>query len=635
MPDIDNELIGAKTKAVPVKPKEFGMDTTQNLTTEIIDAADTSQLDISVLESFSTVAQTREEVYQLIDTMAQDDKVSSILETYVEDVVETNDNGQIVWCESSDEKCAKYVNYLLDALNVDKNIYGWAFKLTKYGDLYLKFYRESDYGTDLLFGDNKEDAYDGKKKTLKEEIDSKAPLKEEVLVKVSGKDDHYVHYVEAVDNPGEMFELTKYGKTMGYIKAPVRIQKNYNKNDVLNSYLTYKMKKSDVTVYGATDFVHACLEDDTVRNPEEVNIFLSDEDIKNEKIASSYKVRKGQSLLYNTFKVWRELTLLENSVLLNRITKSSIVRILNVDTGDMPKEQVNNFVQRLKATIEQKCAVNVGDSMTDYTNPGPMENIIYIPTHGGQGQITATNLGGDVDPKQLTDLDWFNNRFYGAYRIPKAYFGWTDDGAGFNGGQSLSIISARYGKAVKRIQNTLCQAITDVINVLLWDKGLISYINKFQIRMQTPLTQEELDRRENMRNRVGVIGDIMNQVSGVVDDNLIKVKIAKELLSTATSNSEVISLLQEYIDSLEEKPEGEEGNNEEGGESPVETAKPLSPRQESPFESNPLPNTEETPPVEEPTSIGGEEGIEEIGGEESYLPSPSELNLDMTGNLEI
>ena len=73
------------------------------------------------LDAFTGITQSRENVYQLIDAMASDDRVSAILETYTADSVETNDKGQVVWCESSDEDIANYVSYLLDVLNVDKN----------------------------------------------------------------------------------------------------------------------------------------------------------------------------------------------------------------------------------------------------------------------------------------------------------------------------------------------------------------------------------------------------------------------------------------------------------------------------------------------------------------------------------
>lgn len=632
MPKDINKLVGTQAKAVPVKPKEIGIDTTQNLSNTILDAADVSKLDISALENFSTVAQTREEVYKLIDTMAQDDKISSILETYAEDTVEPNDSGKIVWVESNNEDCAKYISYLLEDLNVDKNMYGWAFKLCKYGDLYLRLYRESDYGTDLLFGQESKE-----KKSLNEDVNDKNTddntLKEDVNLKISRKDDHFVHYVEAISNPGEMFDLQKFGKTMGFIKAPVSIQQIYNSNsNIVNSYLNYKMNKRDVYVYDATEFVHACLEDNSSRTPEEVTIFIDDKKEGTEEVSSNYTVKRGQSLLANSFKIWRELTLLENSVLLNRITKSAIVRILSIDGGDMSKEQVQNFIARLKEKIEQKSAINVGNSFAEYTNPGPMENIIYVPTHGTQGTITSSEIGGNVDPKQLTDLDWFNNGLYGSFRIPKAYFGWTDDGAGFNGGTSLSILSARYGKLVKRIQNTLCQMITDIINIFLIDKGLDSYVNDFTIRMQSPITQEELDRRENMRNRIGVIGDLMNQLGNAIPNEVIKLKILKELLASSINSPEVVSLIQEQIDELE-NPETKTEEKEEQKENPLPKPISTSAPSESGIPELDIENNEES----NETSLENEviEPIEgEEGGEESYLPTPDELNLDMTNNGE-
>ena len=86
--------------------------------------------------------------------------------------------------------------------------------------------------------------------------------------------------------------------------------------------------------------------------------------------------------------------------------------------------------------------------MQEYNNPGPIENNIYFATHGGQGNITIEAVGGDVDVKNLADLDYWNNKFYSAYGVPKQYYGWTDDAAGFNGGTSLAILSSEFAKGV-------------------------------------------------------------------------------------------------------------------------------------------------------------------------------------------
>lgn len=622
MAENNKDLLNKEVLAVPKSEPEIGIDTTNTLPLEILESSLDDNLNVSKLEAFTNIAQTRETTYSLIDTMSNDSIISAILETYAEDATETNDNGQIIWCESDDENVKKYVTYLLQSLRVDKHIYDWVYSLIKYGDLYLKLFRESDYQSKAEFDKALE------KKTLNEAVN------ESVNLIVTDKKDHYKHYVEKVANPGEMFELTKWGKSMGYIQAPVTVQQSYDANSTLNAYLNYKMKQNDVTIYGPQDYVHACLHEGENRVIEEVSIFLNDDDFEKGNVNTSYTVRKGQSLLYDSFKIWRELSLLENSVLLNRITRSAILRILSIDIGDMPKEQVNLFVQRLKEKIEQKSALSVNKNLSEYNNPGPIENILYVPTHGGQGVITQEVLGGDVDVKSLIDLDYFKDKLYGSLRVPKQYFGDTDDSTGFNGGTSLSIISSRYGKEVKRIQKTICELITDLINLFLVDKNLINYINKFTIRMQAPVTQEELDKREDMRNRVGVINDVMNQLGQYVENDVIKLKIVKILMSSAISNPDVLSLLQDQIDLLEAKEE-EESEKSDTDENDNE--------EEITFESENMPEpssrpsevefeTPEEREMNEPIETNQENEIVNEPEESDFLPSANDLGIDLTNN---
>lgn len=314
-------------------------------------------------------------------------------------------------------------------------------------------------------------------------------------------------------------------------------------------------------------------------------------------------------------------------MLLNRITKSSITRVINVEIGDMPKEDVRGYLAGIKQLIEQKSAIDTGNSMSDYTNPGPIENNIYVPTHNGQGTITADQIGGDVNVGQLPDIDYFTNKYYGALRVPKQYFGFTDDGAGFSGGQSLAIISSRYAKAIKRIQNTIIQGLTDVINLMLIDKGLESYLGKFTIKMQPPTTQEEIDRRENTIGRIGVVRDVMDLLTDV-EDPAIKLKITKILLSNIISDSEVTGLLEEQIDKIEDEQASLTNPPAEGAETGLGSG---GTNEFGELKSDELGG-------EEPLNLDAELGLEqeletEEESEEDILPTPEELgDVDFTDN---
>ena len=132
--------------------------------------------------------------------MAEDTMLAAALEIYAEDVTEKNDNGRIVWAESEDPNIQKYINFLLDSFNIDKNIYGWVYSLCKYGDVYLKLFKEEDT-IDPIF--SKKD---------------KVRLDETVRVIVPGENEKFAFYVEMVPNPAKMFELVRFGKEQLYLK---------------------------------------------------------------------------------------------------------------------------------------------------------------------------------------------------------------------------------------------------------------------------------------------------------------------------------------------------------------------------------------------------------------------------------
>lgn len=523
-----NPLVGRQTQPVTLdNTTTLDIDTKNTLVDNIIEAGLSSKLDIAKLENFTSISNARDQVYQLIDTMAQDSSVAAILRTYTEDVCEPADNGHVIWCEADDPKISKFVNYILNIMNADKNMYSWTYSLIKYGDVYLRLYRESDYADTLFTPDNIDRAFSARS-SLNESYTNN--LDEAVHLNTHSTSDPYSYYIELVDDPGTMFELTKFGKTYGYIEVPnteanLDATSAFSGSSMSGTY-NFRMKSTDVNVFQADDFVHACLEDNFTRFPETVDLFIDEENKKSQ----SYSVRRGKSLLYDSYKIWREKALLENAALLNRITRSSIVRKVGVEVGDMPKEQVQQTLRRVKEMMEQKGAINVGNSMSEYNNPGPIENNIYFATHGGQGNITVEAVGGDVEVKNLADLDWWNNKFYSSYGIPKQYFGWTDDGAGFNGGTSLTILSSVYAKGVKRVQNAMIQALTDAINLFLLNKGLKSYLNNFTLKMKAPITQEEIDYRADLSNKINAISSIQGLFTDI-EDKPRRLRILKTLLA--------------------------------------------------------------------------------------------------------
>ena len=598
--------INYKNKAEPIlKPTKINdIDTNNYIYDNIIDAQERGTLNISEINSFTSISKSRDQVYSLLDMMGEDPIISSALEIYASDATEPNEEGRVMWVSSNDENISGAVNQILDYFNVDKNAYSQVYSLCKYGDIYLKLYRDSEFN----YEDNKERIKNDIKRineSYKEGVisdDDMKKLQEDLILKMYSKNDRYAEYAEQIKNPAEVFDLVKFGKTCGYIKTNIVTQQNQiANNDIipqtsLTNTFRYNLNDSNIDIYGATEFVHGCLEDNSDRVNEEVSLFTDDKFINNYRgielydyftrdsiyrnkfytkdndeynseydsdvnsstkadsnssggLSINFSVKRGKSILYDSFKVWRELSLLENAVLLNRLTKSSILRTINVEVGDMGKTEVQTLLRRIKILVEQKSAYNLGNSFKDYVNPGPAENILYFPTHDGKGAVSTAQIGGDVEVGDLNDLNYWKKKVFASLSIPGQYLGDTDDATGFNGGTSLSLISSRYAKTIKRIQNAYIQMYTDAVNLVLLDKGLSHYINKFSLHMQYPATQEEKDRKENLVNSINIVRETMGLLDEI-EDKQTRLEILKSLLSNVISNQEVIGLIQEEIDKL-------------------------------------------------------------------------------------
>lgn len=103
--------------------QKLDIDVNKSLIDSIIYSGLSGGLSIGDIEAFTSVSNSRDQIYQVIDTMAADSTVSAIVRTLADDVCEAADNGHIIWAESSDSKVSKFINYLLNVMNVDKNIY--------------------------------------------------------------------------------------------------------------------------------------------------------------------------------------------------------------------------------------------------------------------------------------------------------------------------------------------------------------------------------------------------------------------------------------------------------------------------------------------------------------------------------
>ena len=159
--------------------------------------------------------------------------------------------------------------------------------------------------------------------------------------------------------------------------------------------------------------------------------------------------------------------------------------------------------------------------------------------------------------------------------------------------------------------------LEDLINLLLIDKKLDSYINNFTLKMQPPVTKEMLDRKEQSSNEIGMIRDLMDIIGNYIEDPDIRLEALKVLLSSSSQDSDLIQLVDEEISkNAEEAMADEESTEDTDNEKPERDNEDNRPLRPEPMDLDNLPSGD--------SGEGDESPVETISDE---LPSFDDLGL--------
>lgn len=613
--DTQNKNLKFSPKPIPLP--NVGLELDNNLGKLLSqDTVLSNNVNTSEVDKFSTVITTRDSLFNAFDEMAQDTLIASALELYADDCTEYNSDRDVIWCTSDNPDITKLVNYLLTTLNIDRDAWSHIYSMVKYGEVYIQTFRQSDEQNSYL---------DDAKNRQTQQINESASLEEALIVNVyDSKNNKLVNYVEQVDNPAELLDLRKNGKCVGYVR-----QKGAGKNIASNGFnsLVYRWnwRSPDIDLYDPMKFVHIYLPNPSDRFPEQVQFFRTQGNSKTIMDEVTYKVIKGKSILYDLVRTYRELSLLEDSLLLNRLVRSAILRIVQVEVGDMSVNLARTTLQKVKSKIEQSLSMQVNSSISEYNAGKPIENCIYTNTRNGLGAVNFQTLGGDVNVKDIADIDYYLNKLFSGIKIPKEFLNYDSESSNMDPGTSLTKISGRYAKTIKRIQNAYCQGIKTLINIFLIDRGMLNFVNNFEIKMVEPTTLDSNDRAESISTNAGVIETIMSTLSELPEekDKLeILLGLVKTYLDIPAVNDVISRILQQLQESKDEaiKELGDTSDlpMDDVGELPTSLD-----NDESDLESS-SDNTN----VPEYSDVDNSQSAPETSDNEE-LPSPSELDTDL------
>jgi uncharacterized protein (DUF302 family) len=211
----------------------------------------------------------------------------------------------------------------------------------------------------------------------------------------------------------------------------------------------------------------------------------------------------GKSMIEGGRRVWKQLMLMEDAMLIHRIMRAPEKRIFKVDVGNIPPTEVDNYMQKI---INSSKKVPFLDPNTgEYNLKYNIQNLIedyYMPVRGSDNGTNIDTLKG-LEYNMIDDINYLKGKLMAALQIPKVYLGYEED---ISGKATLAGQDVRFAKTIERIQKVLVSELTKIAIVHLYAQGLDKAEDlDFSLELTTPSKIYEQEKVELYTSKIALI----------------------------------------------------------------------------------------------------------------------------------
>ena len=180
------------------------------------------------------------------------------------------------------------------------------------------------------------------------------------------------------------------------------------------------------------------------------------------------------SYLHKAIKVLNQLMMIEDSLVIYRISRAPERRIFYIDVGNLPKVKAEQYLREVMSRYRNKLVydANTGEIRDDRKYMSMLEDFWLPRREGGRG-TEITTLPGGQNLGELTDIQYFQTKLYKALNVPS---GRLDSESTFNIGRSSEIMrdELKFTKFVGKLRKKFSEMFQDILKTQLILKGVIT-----------------------------------------------------------------------------------------------------------------------------------------------------------------
>ena len=301
----------------------------------------------------------------------------------------------------------------------------------------------------------------------------------------------------------------------------------------------------------------------------------------------------GTSMLEKARRIWKQLLLAEDAMLVYRTSRAPERRVFKVFVGNMDDKDVEAYIQKVANKFKRDAVVDPSNGNVDLRmNQMAVDQDYFIPVRDPAAASPIDTLPGATNLSEIADIEYIQKKLLASLRIPKAFLGFEEV---VGEGKNLALLDIRFARTINRIQKAIVAELNKIAIIHLYVLGFEDELSNFKLALSNPSTQTDLLKIEQWKERIALYRDAVTdpgnglqavsttwakkEILGMSDEeiklDLQQQRFEKALAGELEKTSEVIQKTGIFanIDNLYGTPkkEGEEGDEGSGDDSGDDT----------------------------------------------------------------
>jgi hypothetical protein len=220
------------------------------------------------------------------------------------------------------------------------------------------------------------------------------------------------------------------------------------------------------------------------------------------------KLPYGTSMLEKARRIWKQLLLCEDAMLIYRTSRAPERKLFKVFVGNMNDDDVEAYVQRVANKFKREQVVDSKTGNVDMRfNQMAVDQDFFIPVRDPAAPDPITTLPGATNLSEIADIEYIQKKLLTALRVPKAFLGFEEV---VGDGKNLALQDIRFARTINRIQKSMLAELNKIAIVHLFLLGFEDELSNFTLGLTNPSTQADLLKIDVWKEKVLLYKDLVS-----------------------------------------------------------------------------------------------------------------------------